>query len=82
MHGCVCVVVGMLDMRFLTFTCRQQILMCVCFTEIELVCTKFLKFSELCFQHLQYSPDTFLPVEPLQWLLELLYQILTDVSQD
>ena len=47
MHGCVCVVVGMLDMRFQAFTCRQQILMCACFTEIELVRTKFLKIPQL-----------------------------------
>ena len=76
MHGCVCVVVGMLDMRFQTFTCRQQILMCACFTEIELVCTKFLKISQLAL-----SIDS-AAAESLWWLLELFYQILTDVPQD
>ena len=40
-------IVHMLDVRFQAFTCRQQILMCAFFTEIELVCTKFLKISQL-----------------------------------
>ena len=48
MHGCVCIVVGTLDTYEVSgLHLLAANLMCACFTEIELVCMKFLKISGL-----------------------------------